>query len=919
MRRLWGLLMVHLLFVSMLLADSTLPRAAIIFDASGSMWGRIDGKAKITIAKKALSDVVQHWNREMPLGLTIYGHRRKADCNDIETVIPSGPLEKRKMLSIIEHTRPKGKTPIVRSLQKVAKELDYTKHKSVIILISDGRETCDHDPLKKIETLKRRGLDLVVHVIGFDVDKETSKQLQSIARITGGEYLPAKDAASLDKAFATLAKKVHETKPAPAPKYNLLISASETGGGAWVQALHEIYREDGNLSSPSVESCLSYRKSPCRIKLESGDYIVRSTYTTYEKKSHIETCEHNVTRLHVIMGRTGKVSITAREARGAPAIVLHFGIYTDPGQKLLLGGDTVIDRALIERLPVGNYILRYTYHTYRKALSFRVMAGKQTAIDILAGKTGEIAISASELKGGKWVDASYDLYRLKEHGSIERNATATCYSTEARACRRRIPVGPYLIKTRYRDLEVETTVEIPYRKQITKHIVLKPTGTLEIIAREWEHGEPVSADYRIFRGDTGSTGKRIAVSSGKTDINKSVVLRLFAGKYKIEAEYCGYDKNFTTEVRADRAERLTMLMGRMGGAEIAAVLQKDGQPVEASYVLYREENGTSDLIGAVCSVHSGSRYHLRLPVGDYRVKAEFAPFEQTKKFHIDAGKTTKVLFVLNPSGRVRISTTEALNKKRVRATHDIYRIVNGEINASALFRTCQSEGNRSCELKLPTGNYLLDTTYNHFRKKTPFEIKEDQTLSLNIVMGQTGTVDIVAYEEKGGKPIKSAVYYIYEMEGHQSRSVSITDCWHDEHCVRRLPAGHYLVRAEYNLLTKKKDFEIREGETTHISLLMGRVGKAILYTTILPSGKRVAADQAFYQTGKSGGRRELSIMCWYDEKIGGCPVSLPEGEYLVRTSYKTETKDTTFTISGGGVQRVDIVLETGKEHNQTER
>jgi Ca-activated chloride channel family protein len=53
-------------------------KAIIVFDASGSMWGQIDGKPKISIAKDALKDVVRNWNNNTQLGLMVYGHRKKA-------------------------------------------------------------------------------------------------------------------------------------------------------------------------------------------------------------------------------------------------------------------------------------------------------------------------------------------------------------------------------------------------------------------------------------------------------------------------------------------------------------------------------------------------------------------------------------------------------------------------------------------------------------------------------------------------------------------------------------------------------------------------------------------------------------------------------------------------------------------------
>ena len=45
----------------------------------------------------------------MELGLTVYGHRAKGDCNDIETVIPVGKVDKNKVISTVMAIKPKGK------------------------------------------------------------------------------------------------------------------------------------------------------------------------------------------------------------------------------------------------------------------------------------------------------------------------------------------------------------------------------------------------------------------------------------------------------------------------------------------------------------------------------------------------------------------------------------------------------------------------------------------------------------------------------------------------------------------------------------------------------------------------------------------------------------------------------------------
>ncbi len=46
----------------------------LVLDASGSMWGQIEGEAKITIAKSVLADLLKDLPAERRLGLIAYGH-----------------------------------------------------------------------------------------------------------------------------------------------------------------------------------------------------------------------------------------------------------------------------------------------------------------------------------------------------------------------------------------------------------------------------------------------------------------------------------------------------------------------------------------------------------------------------------------------------------------------------------------------------------------------------------------------------------------------------------------------------------------------------------------------------------------------------------------------------------------------------
>ena len=80
-----------LLFLSSTAAAVGPARMVLVLDGSGSMWGQIDGQAKIAIAKTVMADLIDQIPADFQTGLIVYGHRRKGDCDDIEMLIPVGP------------------------------------------------------------------------------------------------------------------------------------------------------------------------------------------------------------------------------------------------------------------------------------------------------------------------------------------------------------------------------------------------------------------------------------------------------------------------------------------------------------------------------------------------------------------------------------------------------------------------------------------------------------------------------------------------------------------------------------------------------------------------------------------------------------------------------------------------------------
>jgi len=185
----------------------------IVLDASGSMWGQIDGEPKISIARRVLKNVLGSSEADLELGLMAYGHRKKGQCGDIELIIMPGAGNGPAIAEAVQKLNPLGKTPLSASVQMAAEALKYTEEKATIIVITDGIETCNADPCALGAALEAQGIDFTAHVVGFGLSAEEGQQVACLAEETGGLYVPAGNADALNDA---LSETVEEIAAAPA-------------------------------------------------------------------------------------------------------------------------------------------------------------------------------------------------------------------------------------------------------------------------------------------------------------------------------------------------------------------------------------------------------------------------------------------------------------------------------------------------------------------------------------------------------------------------------------------------------------------------------------------------------------------------------------------------------------------------------
>ncbi|MDZ7668733.1 MAG: VWA domain-containing protein [Gammaproteobacteria bacterium] len=176
----------------------------IILDASGSMLKRMDGVRRIEVAKAAVVRTVEDTlPAGVPLALRVYGHREAGVCRtDLE--IPLQPLDKAAFLQRVEGIQAinLARTPIAESLAAVADDLREAGGRKLVVLLTDGEETCGGDPGAAIARLQEGGLNVRVNIVGFALDDDSIRaQFRHWARQGGGEYHDADDVPGLQLAL----------------------------------------------------------------------------------------------------------------------------------------------------------------------------------------------------------------------------------------------------------------------------------------------------------------------------------------------------------------------------------------------------------------------------------------------------------------------------------------------------------------------------------------------------------------------------------------------------------------------------------------------------------------------------------------------------------------------------------------------
>ncbi|PRX34883.1 Ca-activated chloride channel family protein [Orenia metallireducens] len=158
----------------------------IVWDASGSMWGKIEKVNKISQSKQIIRRVIKDIPENINLGLRVFGNKGSIDKASL-LIVPLSENNKEITLKAIDQIKPSGKSPIGINLLLAGKDLISLPGEKHILLVTDGKDTGDIMPNKIVSELRKKGIKTHIIQVG-EITHISQLQLQELAKLGDGKY-----------------------------------------------------------------------------------------------------------------------------------------------------------------------------------------------------------------------------------------------------------------------------------------------------------------------------------------------------------------------------------------------------------------------------------------------------------------------------------------------------------------------------------------------------------------------------------------------------------------------------------------------------------------------------------------------------------------------------------------------------------
>ncbi len=177
---------------------------ALVLDASGSMAAKTGTGTRMEAARAAVTGFVERLPMGTTVSLRVYGQEGgnteedKAVSCASSRVVFEGDVGEVAFDAALSQVQPVGWTPLARAISLVPEDIPADATAAVVYVVTDGKETCDGDPVDMAQQLAADGVQPIINVVGFEAEDADQVALLAIAEAGNGSYVKASSVGELN-------------------------------------------------------------------------------------------------------------------------------------------------------------------------------------------------------------------------------------------------------------------------------------------------------------------------------------------------------------------------------------------------------------------------------------------------------------------------------------------------------------------------------------------------------------------------------------------------------------------------------------------------------------------------------------------------------------------------------------------------
>ncbi len=300
-------LIILLIFSTKLYAQQTSPkpvmktRILFVLDVSGSMMNPWGSSNRFRISKAILSSLADSLQKtpNFEMGLRVFGSLSPLNANDCKDSKLEAPIRANNANTIktkLNAISAKGITPIAYALEQSANDFMYSNEntRNIIILITDGIESCDGNACEVSKKLQQKGIFLQPFIIGLGLEKKEAETFECV-----GRFEDARDELGFKQ---TLKNVLNTILSGSTSQINLL---DENGKATESNMPISVYDQSAGILRYQFIHTLNARGNPDTLQLDPVnvyDMLVHTNPPISKKNISIIPNQHNIINIPAAQG-----------------------------------------------------------------------------------------------------------------------------------------------------------------------------------------------------------------------------------------------------------------------------------------------------------------------------------------------------------------------------------------------------------------------------------------------------------------------------------------------------------------------------------------------------------------------------------------------------------------------------------------